>query len=257
MNPIKAAKAGIFKGAWALGYEVRRRQDPPPHRLEVDPSYAATIASVRNYTMTPVEKIAALVDATRYIAREKVPGAFVECGVWRGGSMMAAARTLLEMGEIRDLYLFDTYAGMTEPEEVDVDLRGRTAKDRYLASAANGYNEWCYASLEDVRQNLLSTGYPKERCHFIQGDVVQTLPHKGIGEIAMLRLDTDWYESTLHELNTLYPDISVGGVLIIDDYGYWEGCKKAVDEYFAEGGPLLVAIDAIAKIAVKTESHKR
>jgi hypothetical protein len=253
MNLIKLAKAGIFRAAWNLGYEIRQTSaPPPPHYLELNSSYADTIRGVRQFTMCPYEKIAALVDAIRYIARAKIPGAIVECGVWRGGSIMTAALTLLESGDIRDLYLFDTFTGMTEPTRDDVDMWGNPAQPRYLDSMAGSHNEWCYASLEDVRRNVLSTGYPEDRCHFIQGDVLKTVPHQGLGPIALLRLDTDWYESTLHELTMLYPKLTHQGVLIIDDYGYWNGCRKAVDEYFAKGGPFLIAIDSTGKIAVKT-----
>jgi len=249
---IARIKAGVFKTAWAMGYDIRRHSRPPePHYLELDPEYAATFAAVRDFTMTPVEKVAALVDAVRHIVRSGVPGAIVECGVWRGGSMMAAARTLFELGEVRDLVLFDTYAGMTQPTADDVDPYGQDARSHFQASQAGDHNEWCYASLEDVRANLLSTGYPEDRISFVQGDVTKTLPHAGLGQIALLRLDTDWYESTLHELTTLYPLLSPGGVLIIDDYGYWKGCKRAVDEFFAKDGPFLMRIDESGRIAVK------
>ena len=107
---------------------------------------------------------------------------------------MAAALTLLEIGDIRDIYLFDTFAGMTEPTDVDVDYVGNSARPRFARSITGDHSEWCYASLEDVRQNVLSTGYPEERCHFIKGDVRQTIPFDGLGDIALLRLDTDWYE---------------------------------------------------------------
>lgn len=165
--------------------------------------------------------------------------------------MMAVARTLLEEGDIRDLYLFDTYAGMTAPTEHDVDHEGLAAQVQYDERAAADHTEWCFASLEDVRANLLSTGYPEDRLHFIKGDVLQTIPQETIGEIALLRLDTDWYESTLHELKHLYPRLRVGGILIIDDFGYWQGCRKAVEEYFGKTGPFLALIDQTGRLAVK------
>jgi O-methyltransferase len=252
MKLAKAVKAAVFKSAWALGYEIRRRSSKPErHYLEHDSNYGDTIRAVREFTMTPYEKIAALVDATHYIVRAKIPGAIVECGVWRGGSMMTVALTLLELGDIRDLYLFDTFAGMTEPTQEDIDFAGTPAEARYLKSMADGHNAWCYSSLEDVRRNVLSTGYPEDRCHFIKGDVLKTLPHDGLGAIAILRLDTDWYESTRHELQILYPKLSNGGALIIDDYGYWKGCRRAVDEYFNASGPFLASIDSTGKIAIK------
>ena len=254
MSLLDRFKAGVFKTAWSMGYEIRRRAPAVenPWNLETDPAYADTIRAVSEFTMTRPTKIAALVDAVRYVSRAKIPGAIVECGVWRGGSMMAAARLLMELGDIRDIYLFDTFAGMTPPTVADVDERGVPAEHEFRASQRDGHNVWCYASLEDVQRNLYSTGYPRERIHFVKGDVLATLPHPDIHDLAILRLDTDWYESTMHELKELYPKLSAGGVLIIDDYGYWKGCRQAVDEYFGASGPLLVRIEPVGKIAVKT-----
>jgi O-methyltransferase len=237
----------------SLGYVVRRA-DPkaPVHHLLEDALYGPTIGKVEPFTMTSYERIAALIDATRHVVRSRIGGAIVECGVWRGGSMMAVAQTLLEEGEVRDLYLFDTYAGMTKPSEPDVDKNGNPAQRQFDASVAGGDVNWCYASLEDVRENLLSTGYPESHLHFVEGDVVQTIPHPGIRDIAVLRLDTDWYESTAHELRHLYPMLACGGILIIDDFGYWQGCRKAVTEYFHDRGPFMSIIDQTGRLLVKT-----
>lgn len=252
MSVIKTLKAGIAGTANRLGYEIRNLSAPPPqHYLELDENYADIIKAVRPYTMTTCERIRALVDSTRYVVRKKMPGVIVECGVWRGGSMMTTALTLLKEGDVRDLFLLDTFAGMTAPTEHDVDWGGVPAQGQYIDSKSENYVDWCYASLEDVRRNLLSTGYPEERVHFVKGDVLKTLPHEGIGELALLRLDTDWYESTLHELKWLYPKLVPGGILIIDDYGYWQGCHKAVDEYFGPSGPFMCALDSTGMLVVK------
>lgn len=229
---------------------------PPSHStelLEGDEGYGPAIKKVKPFTMTSHARIAALVDATRHIVRTKIPGSIVECGVWRGGSMMAVALTLLEEGEIRDLFLFDTFQGMTPPTEHDVDADGLVAQRLYESWKTGEYEDkdWCCAGLNDVRANVLSTGYPENRIHFVEGDVLRTIPHAGLDEIAVLRLDTDWYESTLHELTHLYPRLSAGGILIIDDFGYWKGCRKAVLEYFGGSGPFLSIIDRTARLAVK------
>jgi O-methyltransferase len=248
----KHAKATVAKAINALGYKVERLSPPANviHYLQEDHRYAEIIKAVEPFTMTPYERIAAMVDATRYVARANIPGAIVECGVWRGGSMMAAALALREVNDFRDLYLFDTYAGMSAPTDKDIDYQGVPAVGRYVESAAGDHNEWCYASLEEVRRNMVSTGYPDDMCHFIQGSVLETLPCDKPGEIAILRLDTDWYESTLHELRHLYPKLSHRGVLIIDDYGYWRGCRKAVDEFFAERGPFLCRLDSTGLLGI-------
>lgn len=251
----KYAKAKVVKAANALGYKIERLAPPPaePHYLELDRRYAEILKAVQPYTMTSCERIAALVDAVRYVTEAKIPGAVVECGVWRGGSTMTAALALQQANDLRDLYLFDTFAGMSAPTDVDIDYRGAPAVDLYVASNAGDHNQWCYASLEDVQANLWSTGYPRAKCHFVKGDVLKTLPCDEPSEIAILRLDTDWYESTLHELTTLYPKLSHRGVLIIDDYGHWQGCRKAVDEFFRERGPLLCRLDLTGVMAVKVD----
>lgn len=249
---LNIAKAAIQKTANALGYKVERiAVAPEPHRLAADARYAHIMSMVKPFTMTSYERIAALIDAVRHVSNANIRGAIVECGVWRGGSMMAAALALLETGDVRDLYLFDTFAGMTAPTADDVDLRSVAAEQRYKDSLSADHNEWCYASLEDVRDNLLSTGYPQDKCHFIKGDVLQTLPLPQLNEIAVLRLDTDWYESTRHELQHLYPKLTRGGVLIVDDYGHWRGCRKAVDEYFRDRPPFLFEIDYTARMTIR------
>jgi hypothetical protein len=107
-------------------------------------------------------------------------------------------------------------------------------------------------ALEEVVGNLASTGYPVERSYFIKGLVEETVPDQAPARIALLRLDTDWYRSTLHELDHLFHRISPGGVLIVDDYGHWRGAKEAVDEFFSGSGVhlLLNRIDYTGRIAV-------
>jgi O-methyltransferase len=205
------------------------------------------------YTMTTPPRIYALVRAVEYVAAREIPGAIVECGVWRGGSMMAAALTLLRLGATdRELYLYDTFAGMPPPSEADTTRSGEHAAD-LLAHEDQDSHLWAIASLADVRDAVLGVGYPEERIRFVEGRVENTLPADAPEEIAVLRLDTDWYESTKHELVHLYPRLAPGGVLILDDYGHWQGARRAVDEYLAERGVslLLNRIDGTARIAVK------
>jgi O-methyltransferase len=208
---------------------------------------------VAQYTMTTPPRIYALIRAVEYVVDRRVPGALVECGVWRGGSMMATALTLLRLGVTdRDLHLFDTFSGMTAPTDVDVKPSGERAAD-LLATQSADADVWAIATLDEVREAVLGVGYPAQRVHFVEGPVEQTLPESAPSEIALLRLDTDWYESTKHELVHLYPRLVSGGVLILDDYGYWQGARRAVDEYFAEQdvGLLLNRIDHTGRVAVK------
>lgn len=213
---------------------------------------AETWNAVSPYTMTSPERVQALCEAVRYVSRAGIPGDFVECGVWKGGSMMAAARTLLKGGDrTRRLHLFDTFDGMTAPTAADVSVDG-SAGD-LLAKSTKDELVWARSPLDEVRRAVLSTGYDSSRVHFVQGRVEDTIPAAAPDRIALLRLDTDWYESTKHELEHLYPRLSPGGVLLIDDYGHWEGARKAVDEYIARHSlPLLLhRIDYTGRIAVK------
>jgi O-methyltransferase len=217
---------------------------------------AEIIKRAKPFTMTGLERLFALVQAVRYIVRAEIPGDLVECGVWKGGSMIAAASTLLELKAAdRNLWLYDTFEGMPEPTVVDVSHRGENAQQEFKARQKNrtSGSDWCYSSLEEVRENLEGTNYPKHLLRFVKGKVEETIPREAPAQIALLRLDTDWYESTKHELVHLFPRLSRSGVLIIDDYGYWKGCRKAVDEYFAAHppAPLLNRIDSTGRIGTR------
>jgi O-methyltransferase len=234
------------------GWELRRRNGAG--YADMEPEFRELHARCSEYTMTSVERMYALYEAVRHVTRAGVPRDFVECGVWRGGSSMLAALTLNRLGEAeRRLYLYDTFAGMPEPGEHDVDVTGESARPMWQSGQREDVNEWCYSSLDEVRRNLLSTGFPAERLNFVEGRVEETIPATAPDTIALLRLDTDWYESTLHELEHLYPRLSPGGVLIVDDYGHWAGARAAMDRYFAEltNPPLLNRIDYTGRIGVR------
>ena len=227
---------------------VVRRRFPDVDRRVVD-----IFNRVKPYTMTSPERVFALCDAVRYVAAAAIEGAVVECGVWRGGSSMAAALMLRELGAAdRDLHLFDTFEGMSAPTEHDRRAGGPAAAD-LLAASGKDAKVWAYSPLDEVRANLQSTGYPMERVHFVQGKVEDTIPEHAPDKIAILRLDTDWYESTRHELEHLFPRLAVGGVLIIDDYGAWEGARRAVDEFIdaQKVRILLNRIDETGRVGVK------
>ena len=219
------------------------------------------IERVWPFTMTSVERLAALIDGVRYCVRRNVPGAIVECGVWLGGSVLAVLLTLQELGaDDRQVYLYDTFQGMTRPTEHDVSrydtpaLEGWDEKSRRITNAWwAGYFDPDVLNLDAVGEVVLSSGYEERLLHFVQGSVEETLPKTAPDRLALLRLDTEWYESTRHELVHLYPRLVDGGVLIVDDYGHWEGCRRAVDEYFAtEADPILLSrVDYTARIAIK------
>ncbi|MFE4217640.1 TylF/MycF/NovP-related O-methyltransferase [Streptomyces sp. NPDC056844] len=263
------------------GYQLRRATLPAPRRAPAQPPVAAPeqaerpapkaaakkppqfpadyddeakdiIRAVKPYTMTSPERLNAFVLATRHIVRHGIPGDIVECGVWRGGSMQACAKTLLSLGETdRDLYLFDTYEGMTPPTAEDLRRDGRPAQE-LLDAQGKDRPIWAVASLEDVRAGFEQVPYPEERVHYVRGKVEDTVPEQAPEQISILRLDTDWYASTKHELTHLYSRLVSGGVLLIDDYGYWQGSRQAVDEFLEETGEqlLLLRMDE-GRIAVK------
>jgi hypothetical protein len=243
------------------GYQVVREAGPRPpapkkksQRLPAHYDEAArrTIRHVGPRTMTSHQKLYALIVATRHVARRQLPGAIVECGVWRGGSMQAIALTLLELDEReRDLHLFDTFEGMPEPTAEDRRRDGAPARE-LLESHDRDTKLWAVAGLDDVRAGMADTGYPSEHVHFHVGRVEETIPADAPGEIALLRLDTDWYQSTLHELEHLYDRVPSGGVILFDDYEYWEGARQAVDEFVERRGlGLLLAPMGSGRIAVK------
>lgn len=212
--------------------------------------------TVGPYTMTSPERVNATIGAVCYVEENDIGGAFVECGVWKGGSVMAMALTLqgLERQD-REFYLYDTYAGMSEPSEADESGDRTDLYQKFNKTiVSEGVSEWCLSMLDEVKQNVFSTGYPETKNHFIKGKVEDTIPANLPGEIAILRLDTDWYESTKHELIHLFPLLKQHGVLIIDDYGHWQGARKAVDEYFAENEiqMFLSRIDYTCRLGIKT-----
>jgi len=226
------------------------------HLFDLEPEFLELYELCREQTMTSIERMYALYTATRYVVDAALPGDFVECGVWRGGSMMLAALTLLRLGDdTRTLWLYDTFDGMTAPGPEDVQEMSDIAASDILAQHPKSADDpfWGCASREAVERNLRSTRYPAERIRFVAGDVLSTLPNEAPDEVALLRLDTDWYSSTRHELKQLYPRLTAGGVLIVDDYGYWRGARKATDEYLATRSvrPLLHRVDYTGRVCVK------
>jgi O-methyltransferase len=183
-------------------------------------------------------------DAIRYILKNGIEGVIVECGVGNGNMEYIWINELLKNNQLRDIYLFDTFSGLVEPTEFDYTRKDTKRKHmnsdevyrKWKLSIINEYkNGWCYTSLNKVKSKLNSTGYPDNRLHYIVGDVMETLNDKtNIPEkIAILRLDTDWYQSSKYELEQLYDNVVKGGIIIFDDYLHWDGQRRATDEFFA------------------------
>lgn len=233
-----------------FGREIQRRgaarfPEATPEELELIEKYSP-------YTMTGETAQWALLRAVRYLDDRRIPGDLVECGVWRGGNLMMVKEFRQKSSVPRRYFLFDTFAGMTAPTAADVGEHGEAASHIFDRRQKEGYNAWAYASLEEVTANFREHGLLDETVVFRKGPVETTLREAELPErVALLRLDTDWYESTRVELEVLYPRLSPGGVLIIDDYGSWEGARKATDEYFSRRPLLLNAVDKACRIAVK------
>ena len=214
--------------------------------LEQNQEFIEIFNKCSPYTMTSKERMYALFEAVKYIETHKIEGDIVECGVWKGGSSMVAALSLSKNSN-RKLYLYDTYEGMNEPTEADKNVIGEDAKNTW------DNRDKCESSLVEVKDNLALTNYDADKINYIVGKVEDTIPSNLPHKISILRLDTDWYESTKHELIHLFPLLQPGGVLIIDDYGHWVGARKAVDEYMAENDIkiLLNRIDYTGRIGIK------
>jgi O-methyltransferase len=234
--------------------EIPANSDSQIEDIEEDHDFLKIYEKCRPYTMTSVERAYALYNSCKYIITNNIEGDFVECGVWKGGSSMIMALSLVSLNVTnRKIYLYDTFEGMSEPEDADVDIKKQSAKFLMATSDKKTSHIWSFASEEEVKNNLFSTDYPKENLFFIKGKVESTIPEVVPGKISLLRLDTDWYSSTHHELLHLYPRLTKSGILIVDDYGHWIGAKKAVDEYFSKNDRsfFLHRIDYTGRILVK------
>lgn len=238
--------------------EIPSTESQSRNYADFDTFHKEIVDEVRPFTMTSPERIYSLIEATRYIVEQNVPGSFVECGVWKGGSVMAMVKTCLFLNDNgRDFYLFDSFEGMPKPGKEDIGYNGVAAEEIYLdkLSKAGDNSGWCLAYESEVLSNLIATGYDKQRFKIISGKVERTLievnalPEK----ISLLRLDTDWYNSTKLEWEVLYPRVVPGGFVIIDDYGHWKGARRATDEFLSklDPKPFLFRIDYTARMMQK------
>jgi hypothetical protein len=203
---------------------------------------AAALARVAGHTMISYERAVTLYQQVRHLELNGIEGALVECGVWKGGASALMALANIEHGsKRRELFLFDSFQGLPEPTKRDgaaVMAKAQRLAGRNLSgSGALEPIGWDRASRRDCEEIFRTVGYPAEHVHYHEGWFQETLPRTtGIGAVALLRLDGDWYESTKVCLEILYPKVVPGGFVVIDDYGHHEGCREAVDEYRREHG---------------------
>lgn len=207
------------------------------------------------YSMTPKVRMWALVQSIKYLINNNIEGDIVETGVYKGGNLILAKKLLnfYEPNSVRNIFGYDTFEGMTKPSSNDKDLFGEDPHNTWKQHQKDNINEWCYSSLEDVKKNFYTETSSIKSLKLVKGPVEKTLKLKENlpNKISLLRLDTDWYESSKIELEILYPRLVNGGVLILDDYGHWLGVKKAVDQYFINKKIWLHYIDYGCRLLIK------
>ena len=193
---------------------------------------AAAMFRAKRYTMTSSVRCSRLWDSCKQVLDGNISGNFVECGVWKGGSSAIMALAIKDARQERHLHLFDSFQGLPEPSEKDGELAAAYSSGRNQGKLTT-LNQCC-AGLDEVRHLILDKiKVPNELAHFHVGWFQNTIPADAgrLGPIALLRLDGDWFDSTRICLEHLYPLLSPGGILILDDYYSWDGCLKATDEY--------------------------
>jgi O-methyltransferase len=238
-------------------FETDGMRPIPLHDLE--PLERQVVVETACISCQSPASLAQLCRCVRYVVSHDILGDFVECGVFQGASAIAIIRTLQSLNVTdRRLWLYDTYEGMPEPEAIDrfyCDSPDQAGKnwDSLKRNDGSGGSNWVYSPLDEVRQNVLQTGYPEHLVNFVKGKVEDTIPNTVPDAICLLRLDTDFYASTKHEFEHLFPLVSLKAPIIIDDYGAYDGSRLATDEYLNKlGAPVLLSrIDEHVRMFVK------
>jgi len=183
------------------------------------------ILTARSYTQLSYPRLSKLYEKASYLEREKINGSFVECGVWNGGSAGIIA-SVARYNKNRHIWLFDSWEGLPKPTEDDISYIGEPGQE----GMSLGYEE----KVKELLFKKLKLNSSK--VYLVRGWFNNTIPShkKDIGEIALLHLDCDWYESVKLCLEELYDNVINGGFIFIDDYGHWKGCRRAVDEFVEE-----------------------
>lgn len=232
---LRLGYALIMPWEWPTNYGVEAAIHFPRFQRghENEEAAAEDLRRIAGYTMTKYDRSIVLSNLVKHMEDRSIPGALVECGVWRGGSSGIMALSNLRWGRVRrPLVLFDTWGDWPNPTEDDTRQWAELVEGRLVKADNTGAYEACRHLLEEV------VGYPAEAIVYHRGLFEMTLPMAGrMGSIAVLRLDCDWYDSVRLCLEHLAPLVSPGGVVLIDDYGYCEGARKAVDEYIAAHTP--------------------
>jgi uncharacterized protein YpiB (UPF0302 family) len=248
----------LKKVLFSAGFNLTRVSNSAnkPVELSKDENKIIDYVRANNLSMCTTLNLQQTAIACKYIVINKIPGDFVECGVYRGGNALIAAK-IFDMHKInKKVYLFDTFSGMTKPTKYDLRISDNSSMlTKYLSLRQKDHTDWAYASIEEVKENFKKAKLLKDNIVFVKGEVEKTLDQSSNipNSISFLRLDTDWYQSTKKELDILYDKLVSGGILVIDDYGHFSGARKAVDEYFKKHSPapFLSLIDNSARIGLK------
>ncbi|MBB6692217.1 class I SAM-dependent methyltransferase [Cohnella xylanilytica] len=221
---------------------------------DMEDNFIPMVGKTVPYSLTLTNAKYNLYKSVEYIVKNNLPGDFVECGVWHGGSAMIMALSLIEFGDTsRRIYLYDTYDEMPDPTEKDVSWNGTSLfRDDWNELGEVDFKK-NYSTEDNVLQQLYSTGYPRDKIITVKGKVEETIPQTVPGNIALLRLDTDWYVPTYHQFVHLYPLLVQKGVLIVDDYGVLRGAREATDQYFEENNIniLMTKVNMSVRFAIK------
>ncbi len=243
----------------AASIDFKRYADNGPQRLhDLTAIERGIYLEVEHLCAQSADAVTQLARAVEHIVQNDIPGDLIECGVYRGGSIIVMARVLQLLSATRTIWAYDTYEGMPEPQAIDEHWKQTPEEDGGLKSWAlrkrndgSGGSDWVYCPIDEVKKNIAVADYPDHLIHYVKGKVEDTIPIQAPKQIAVLRLDTDFYASTRHELEQLFPRLVSGGVLIIDDYGGYAGSRAATDEYFTGKKVMLARVDANVRMYVK------
>jgi len=234
---------------------INKNYRVPPYQIAEASELEKEICKISSkYSMTSLPRLWTLIQAIKEIHFKNLEGDIVECGVWKGGNLILSQLLVENYKLNKKVYGYDTFAGMSQPCDMDVQrITGEFAEVEWKNRNKQNQNLWCYSSFEEVQTNIKNNVENFNNVRLIQGKVEETLEDENNlpKTISLLRLDTDWYESTKIELQVLYPRLVKGGVLIIDDYGMWDGCRRAVDEYFKDSYVWLHYIDEGCRLVIK------
>ncbi len=258
MNPILRLFKSLFK---KINYNLHKiesinieQEFPDSNNFEKE-----LFEIISGYTMTSHERIFALMKSINFVKHNNVDGDFVECGVWRGGNLILFQKFIEKYNLSKKIYAYDTFEGMSEPDKIDETFKGESSKDllnKLYKKKVDRKKSILIAdcSIEQVQENFKKFSN-KNNLTCIKGPVEKTLDLKENlpNKISILRLDTDWYSSTKKELEVLFPLLEKNGILIIDDYGFWKGARKAVDEYFENKNVTMFKIDFTGRMIINSK----